>query len=349
MPRKAKFTAALVGCGRIGQTLEQDPLRGKPCTHAGALSALGKVQLVAGADPDPEQATQFGRAFGVDDLYPDHTTLLQNHSVDILAVASPTDTHCRIVCDAAASGRVRGIYCEKPISRTVEEADLMIEACEKAGVALVIGHERRFGSHFKLARKLIADGSLGEIRTVIGQALSADPGKLPRELAGGGPLLHDGTHLTDLLGFFAGPAEWVIGNAQRSHGPRNVEHTASAMVGFRNGARGFIEGGGRRKYFAFDMEIQGERGILKIGNSPPSLMLTAPSERWSGFSELRETDFPAYKPNNGFVAAFEALLAEITIGTPSGSSGHDGRAALELILAVYESSARGGRRVRLGS
>ncbi len=347
MHAKAKLTAALVGCGRIGQALEQDPLRGKPCTHAGALNALGNVQLVAAADPDPECATQFGRAFGVDALYPDHTSLLENHSVDILAVASPTDTHSRIVCDAAASGRVLGIYCEKPISRSLEEADRMIEACEKAGVALVIGHERRFGNHFQLARKLIKEGTLGEIRTVTGQALGGDPGKFSRELAGGGPLLHDGTHLTDLLGFFAGPAEWVIGTTRRSHGPRNIEHTAAAMVGFRSGALGFIEGGGRRKYFAFDLEIQGERGILRIGNSPPSLRLTAPSERWSGFSELTEADFPTYEPNNGFVAAYSALIDEITTGTPSGSSGRDGRAALEIILAVYKSSAKGGRRVRL--
>ncbi len=347
MHTKTKLTAALVGCGRIGALLEQDPLRGKPCTHAGAITALGNVKLVAAADPDPERATEFGRAFGVNALYPDHVSLLANHVVDILAVAAPTDTHCRIVCDAAASGRVRGIYCEKPISRTLEEADRMIEACESAGVALLIGHERRFASHFRLARELVADGTLGDVRTVIGQALGGDPGKLPRELAGGGPLFHDGTHLTDLLGFFAGSAEWVIGNTQRSHGPRNIEHTAVAMVGFRSGALGFIEGGGRRKYFAFDLEIQGERGILRLGNSPPSLRLSAPSGRWSGFSELRETDFPAYEPNNGFVAAYAALCEDITTGTPNGSSGHDGRAALELILAVYESSSRGGRRVRL--
>jgi predicted dehydrogenase len=242
---------------------------------------------------------------------------------------------------------VKGIYCEKPISRTLEEADRMIAACESAGVALVIGHERRFGNHFRAARKLVTDGALGEIRTALGMALGGYPGKLSRELAGGGPLLLDGTHLTDLLGFFLGPADWVSGRAQRSHGPRNVEHTAAAMVGFHSGALAFIEGGGRRKYFAFELELQGESGILRIGNSPPRLWLTAPSGRWSGFSELKEAQFPACEPNNGFVAAFAALAEEITTGKPSGSSGRDGRAALELILAVYESSARGGRKVLL--
>ena len=341
------MTAALVGCGRIGWMLERDELRGKPCTHAGAITELDNIEIVAAADPDPERTAEFGRAFGVTNLYPDHATLLDNHRVDILAVASPTATHCRIVCEAALSGRVRGIYCEKPISRTLTEADRMIEACEAAGAALLIGHERRFGSHFQLARRLVLDGRLGEIRTVIGQALGGDPGKLSRKQAGGGPLLHDGTHLTDLFGYFCGPAEWVIGHARRSHGTGNVEHTAAGIVGFTSGALGFIEGGGRRNYFSFEMEIQGEDGILRIGNSPPRLWLAAPSARWSGFSELTEADFPDYKANNGFVAAFAALREEITTGRPSGSSGIDGRGALELILALYESSARGARRVRL--
>jgi len=121
------------------------------------------------------------------------------------------------------------------------------------------------------------------------------------------------------------------------------------IAGFHSGALGIIEGGGRRRYFHFELEIQGETGILRIGNSPPRLWLSTESSRWSGFRELKETDFPVYEPNNGFVAAFQALADEITHGTPSGSSGRDGRAALELILAVYASSARGGRRVRLNS
>ena len=145
----------------------KDPLRGKPCTHAGALAATGQVRLVAAADPDPERLAQFGRDWDVDRLYRSHRELLEKERVDLLAVASPTDTHCEIVLDAAESGKVRGIYCEKPIALTLAEADRMISACEKAGVALVIGHERRFGAHFVKAREFIREGGLGEIRTVL--------------------------------------------------------------------------------------------------------------------------------------------------------------------------------------
>lgn len=342
------LTAALIGTGRIGCLLEDDPLRGKPCTHAGALAATGRVRITAAADPDPERLARFGREWGVGLLYPSHRELLEKERVDILAVASPTSTHCGIVTEAARSGKVRGIYCEKPIALTLPEADLMVSACEQAGVALVIGHERRFGNHFIRARELVRQGALGEIRTVIGQALSAEPPALPRVDAGGGPLFHDGTHLTDLLGYFCGPVEWVIGRVGRAHGPRNVEHTASAMLGFESGATGFIEGGGRRRYFAFELEIQGSEGILSIGNRPPQLRLTRPSPRFSGFSELQPAEFPACVPNNGFTAGFESLIRRIESGEESVSTGRDGRRALEIILAVYESAAKGGKRVRPG-
>ena len=348
MPRdKPRLTAAVIGCGRIGWLLEKDPLRGKPCTHAGALSAIRSVRIVAAADPDRQRRQAFANFCDLRSLYPDHRELLRAHRVDILAVAAPTETHCRIVTEAAESGRVKGIYCEKPIARTLEEADRMIAACRKNRVALLTGHERRFCAHFMRARRLVRQGVIGAVRTVIGQALSGEPGAVPRAEAGGGPLLHDGTHLTDLFGYFCGPAEWVIGQVKRAHGPRMIEHTAAGLVGFASGAQGFIEGGGRRGYFAFDMEIQGEKGILRVGNNPPRLWLSRRSRRLTDFSELEERKFPDFKPNNGFVAAFEALIDEISTGVPSLSTGLDGRAALELILALYQSAARGGRKVRL--
>ena len=327
--------------------LENDPLRGGPCTHAGALVSTGRVEIAAGADPHKSRLQAFSEAYDVGSLYPDHRALLEKHRVDILCVASPTTTHCEIVTEAAASGKVRGIYCEKPIARTLEEADRMIDACDKAGVALLIGHERRFGAHFIRAREMLDQGSIGEVRTVIGQALSGDPGSVLKSEAGGGPLLHDGTHLTDLLGYFLGAAEWVIGTVRRAHGPARVEHTASGMVGFPEGAMAFIEGGGRRKYFAFELELQGTEGVIGVGNSPPALWLADSSKRFSGFNELARVKFPEYTPNNGFVGAFEALIEEIETGVPSLSTGCDGREALAIILALYESAARGGRKVRL--
>ncbi|MBN2289544.1 MAG: Gfo/Idh/MocA family oxidoreductase [Candidatus Glassbacteria bacterium] len=342
-----KLTAALVGTGRIGWMLEHDPLRGGTCTHAGAMTATGRVSLVAGADLDEKRLRAFGEAYEVDSLYPDHRALLDKHRVDILSVAAPAEAHCAIVTEAAASGRVRGIYCEKPVCHTLGEADRMIEACDKAGVALLIGHERRFGAHFMRARELVHDGIIGEVRTVIGQALSGDPGSVLRSMSGGGPLMHDGTHLTDLLGYFLGSADWVIGMTRRAHGPARVEHTASGMVGFPSGAVAFIEGGGRRKYFAFELELQGSEGVIGVGNSPPGLWLAESSRRFSGFNELAKAKFPEYTPNNGFVAAFEALIEEIETGMPSLSTGRDGREALQIILALYESAAKGGRRVRL--
>ena len=344
---RKNLSAALVGTGRIGWMLESDHLRGGACTHAGALNKTGRVEIVAAADPDRDRLEAFGRTWDVDRLYENHEQLLENSAVDILSIASPTASHCRIVCDAAASGKVRAIYCEKPISRTLDEADQMIEACEKAGVNLTIGHERRFGAHFIRARELVRNGDIGEVRTLIGQALTGDPGSASIDEAGGGPLLHDGTHLTDLMNFFCGRAEWVVGSVKRSHGSSMIEHTAYGMASYPYDIMAFIEGGGRRKYFTFELEIQGTNGVIGVGNSPPALWRAESSRRFSGFNELTEDLFPSYNPNNGFVAAFEGLIGEMEGGEKSLSTGRDGRAALEIILALYESSARGGQKINL--
>ena len=80
---------------------------------------------------------------------------------------------------------------------------------------------------------------------------------------------------------------------------------------------------------------------------PPALWISESSQRFGGFNELAKVKFPEYTPNNGFVAAFEALIEEIETGKPSSSTGRDGRLALKIILALYQSAAKGGRKMRL--
>ena len=132
----------------------------------------------------------------------------------------------------------------------------------------------------------------------------------------------------------------VIGMLDRAHGPARIEHTAVGMVGFPEGVIAFIEGGGRRKYFAFELELQGTDGVIGVGNSPPGLWLAESSQRFTGFNELSKVKFPEYTPNNGFVAAFEALIEQL-------ETGRDGREALKIILGLYDSAAKSSRKVRL--
>ena len=237
-----KFKTGIVGCGRIGSILEEDPLRGKPCTHAGGFSALPAIHLSAGCDIDPERLKEFGKRWHVTGLYSDYREMLEKENLDILCIATWTPLHASMTLEAAKAG-IKGIFCEKPIATNLKQAQKMVRACQKNNIPLIINHERRWDAYYQQARKLIRSGKIGEIKTLIGNALSWKPGRLPVSEHGGGPLFHDGTHLTDLLLFFGGPVAWVSGHETRPGGEKYIEETASAILGFKNGAIGFIEGG----------------------------------------------------------------------------------------------------------
>jgi len=177
---------------------------------------------------------------------------------------------------------------------------------------------------------MIRAGKIGDVRTIIGNALSWKPAKLSVKEHGGGALFHDGTHLTDLLLFFGGPIDWVSGHDVRPHGKK------------------FIEGGVARNYFNFELDIQGAKGRILIGNSGRELYITRKSGRFTGFQELKRTAFPKPKRlENPFTGGAKDMVRSVRTGQQSVSSGQDGLKALEVIMSIYESAQQNGRRIKI--
>lgn len=342
------FKTGIVGCGRIGSLLEEDLLRGKPCTHAGGFSALPNALLSAGCDINPERLQKFGKRWNVTHLYSDYREMLEKENLDVLCIATWTPLHASMTLEAVRAG-VKGVFCEKPIATSLDQAKEMVRICRKKNIPLIINHERRWDAYYQQARKLILSGKIGEIKTLVGNALSWKPGKLLVSDHGGGPLFHDGTHLTDLLLFFGGPVAWVSGHETRPGGKKYIEETASAMLGFKNGAIGFIEGGGARKYFNFELDVQGTEGRILIGNSGKELYITKKSRRFTGFQELEKVPFPEPKKyESPFIGGAREMLRTLQTGKAGVSTGENGLRALEIISAVYQSAQQKGKRVMVG-
>lgn len=337
----------IIGCGRIGSLLEDDPLRDKPCTHAGGFNALPSTRVVAGCDLDQERLDHFGKRWKVDALFTDYRDLLKQTSLDIVSIATWTRAHCELALACTKAG-IKGVLCEKPIALTVKEGATMVRAFRKHSTPLVINHERRWEPYYKVAQKIIQQGKIGEVRTIVGNTLSCSPGKGRVDLFGGGPMFHDGTHLVDLLVYFGGPVSWVSGHENRPHGKQHIEETAAAMMQFKNGALGFVEGGGGRRYFNFELDIQGSDGRLLIGNAGRELFITKKSRRFSGFQELEQVPFPEPKNRESpFTGAARDLAGCILKGKTSKSSGEDGLMALKIISAIYDSAQNNGKKVRI--
>jgi predicted dehydrogenase len=339
------FKTGIIGCGRIGSLLEDDPLRGKPCTHTGGFSALPNIKMVAGCDIDEKRLKKFGQKWKVKNLYTNYHDMLRENALDILCIATWTNQHATMALEGVRAG-VKGIFCEKPIDVDIKLARKLVRTCKQKNIPLLINHERRWDAYYQKAHKLIQAGKIGEIRTIIGNALSWKPSTLPISEYGGGPLFHDGTHLIDLLLYFGGPIEWVSGHETRPKGKRYIEETACAMIGFQNKATGFIEGGGARKYFNFELDIQGSEGRLLIGNAGRELYVTQKSKRFKGFQELEKTPFP--EPKNyetPFIGGAREMVKSIR--KPGNSTGEDALKALETIYTIYKSAQQKGKRLKV--
>ena len=341
------YKIGLIGCGRIGTLLEKDRLRGKPCSHAGGFNAIPNAKIAAGCDINRSRLKTFGMHWDVNRLYEDYQEMLHQEKLDVVCVATWTNLHAPMVMDVARSG-VKAIFCEKPIALNPYDGRQMVHFCKKRNVPLIINHERRWDSYYQKAHQIIKTGKIGEIRTIIGNALSSKPGKKPTQSHGGGALFHDGTHLADLLLYFGGPVEWVSGYEVRSYGKKYIEETACGMIGFKSGALGFIEGGGARKYFNFELDIQGSEGRLLIGNDGRELYLAKKSKRFSGFQELEQVRFPEpRKTISPFEGGARETLKCLRTGKDGISSGADGLKALELIFAIYRSAQLKGKKLTL--
>ena len=229
----------------------------------------GKVKAAARAYGWEESATAWEEVVGRDDI-------------DIVDIVTPGDSHAEIAIAAARAGKV--VLCEKPLANSVRDAERMLSAVDKAGVLHMICHNYRRAPAVMLAKQLIDEGQLGQIRHYRGTYLQdwpADPTfplvwRLDRNTAGSGALGDIAAHSIDLARFLVGEIKEVAGDLKtfvktrplpgnpRKKGRVTVDDASTALVRFTNGAMGTIEGTrmalGRKNYNRF--EINGSRGSV---------------------------------------------------------------------------------------
>ncbi|GAA1875401.1 Gfo/Idh/MocA family oxidoreductase [Myceligenerans crystallogenes] len=170
-----------------------------------------EMRVVAGRSADGVRAA--ADRLGWQDATTDWRTLLDRDDVGLVDVCTPGDTHAEIAIAALEAGK--HVLCEKPLANSVAEAERMVAAAERAaerGVLAMVGFTYRRVPAVQLARQLVADGRLGQIRHVRAQYLQdwlSDPAtplnwRLDKEKAGSGALGDIGAHIVDLTQFITG-------------------------------------------------------------------------------------------------------------------------------------------------
>jgi predicted dehydrogenase len=344
----------LVGCGRISD-LHELGYRGRE-----------DARIVAVCDRVKRRAREKARAWGVERVYTDYQKLLADPEIDLVELLVPHHLHAQMTVAACLAGK--HVSVQKPMARTVTEADQMIEAANRAGVILRIFENFVFYPPHVHAREMIEAGEIGEphmIRIHLNTGtpdtawkvpLSSQLWRIDEEKNGGGFLLFDhGYHLFSLARYLMGEVERVYGWIDRTpHLPGvSIDAPATIMFQFKSPRRyGVLDVAHTPKmrieslYYADDdrLEVIGEKGILLVNRCTartvdlPALML---------FRDGKTTAIPVEREewHESFVDCTCHLLDVLREGAQPVLDGATAKAVLQFTLAAHI-SAREGREVR---
>src|SRR5947209_4364517 len=172
---------------------------------------LDNVQVVAVADEDEQGRLAAQKRIGAASAYADYREMLQRERPHLVSVADRhLDRHRDMVVACAEAGA--SVFLEKPMARTLAEADEMIKACETHHVKLAIAHQTRYSPRLARARELIESGRLGDLLELRAR------GKEDRR-GGGEDLMVLGTHLFDLMRLLVGDASWCFARVLQAGKP----------------------------------------------------------------------------------------------------------------------------------
>jgi UDP-N-acetyl-2-amino-2-deoxyglucuronate dehydrogenase len=242
--------------------------------HAkGLVDLADKVEVVHAYAPSEARRAAFAERFPFrtcDSL----ETILDDASVEAVAIFSPANTHSELTERCAAAGK--HVLLEKPIDITTARAEAAVAACRKAGVKLGIVLQHRFKPAGERLASVVASGELGRlvgcstsIRLWRPQGYYDEPGRGSFARDGGGVLLSQGIHTLDLMLSIAGPIAEVTGFATTTSVHRmETEDLVCAAARFANGAFGTIDATtAAYPGFLERIELIGENGTASLAGT----------------------------------------------------------------------------------
>jgi inositol 2-dehydrogenase len=254
----SKINVGLVGVGRLG------------ALYARYLAyQIPTSNLLAASDIDPAAET-IAKELGVTKWYPNYQDMIDDKQIDAIVIVTPTSSHHDIVAAAARAGKA--IFCEKPLSISLDEARAMERVVAETGVFFHMGFMRRFDRGFRAAKQKIEQGVIG--KAVVFRASSRDPFRPSLEYLdprhSGGLMIDMGIHDIDI-------ARWLMGDVSQAYATggvlaypeiNEVGDIDNAVINltFENGSLGVIDLT-RNGVYGYDIrtEVLGTQGTVKVG------------------------------------------------------------------------------------
>jgi predicted dehydrogenase len=330
--------------------------------QAEALGRGAVAAIVAVASPMPGHAERFATDHSIPYHYTDARALYDRRDIDLVVLGLSNDGHCDAAVRATEAGK--HVVVEKPMALFLAECDRMIAACERASVMLGYAEELCFAPKYVRLKALVDEGALGRAHLVKQSEKHYGPHTAwfyDTHRSGGGVTMDMGCHAIEVF-------RWLLGRPNQTsrvagayarmgkyvHTDRTDGDDASVLiVDFEGGAIGVAEESWTKPGGIDDRaEVFGSAGPayadLLRGNA-----LLAYSVRGHGYAvekagATQGWSFPVFEElrNYGFVQEMEHFVGCVREGMPPCEDGHDGRAVLEVIFALYAAVAQ-ERRISL--
>jgi len=321
-----KLKLGLIGAGRIGRLHAENIVRHIP-----------EAELLWIADVLEEVAASLAGKLGVVRWDKDYEAVLSDPDVDAVLICTSTDTHARIIQDAAAVGK--HIFCEKPLALDLEEIDRALSAVKKAGVILQIGFHRRFDPHFRRLKSQLVEGAIGTPWLLKITSYDPAPPPLAYIKVSGGIFLDMTIHDFDMARFLLGEVEEVFATGSVLVEPEIGEagdvDTAVVTLRFESGALGVITNC-RKASYGHDqrIEVLGGKGALFAENPLPHTVTLADQ---SGYQTAPLHHFFVERYREAYIAEMKAFVAAIKEGKEPPVTGWDGKIPVVMGYAAQKS------------
>jgi len=322
----------VIGCGRIG------------LVHLGAITKAPNVLPVIVSNPTISKAESAAATYGVPKFSSDAMDVITDPEVDAVWICSPSQFHADQIKACAANGK--DIFCEKPIATDLAETVEAINACQEAGVKLMIGLQRRFDQNFLRVKDAIRDKEVGE--PIMIKLCSRDPEPPPFEyVKGGGGIFNDmAVHDLDMTRFLAGSDPIDILAIGSTHIDKSIEvlpgsekyDTASCIVRYPNGVQAMVDVC-RQSSYGYDQraEVLGTKGMIATDNVYPNTAKIYKND-FTGNADM-PYDFFLSRYNEAYVTETIAFCEALVNDTPVPCTGEDGLVALVMSIAADMSAA----------
>lgn len=315
------YNVLIIGAGKIGAFFDS-PESDNILSHAHAFTKHAGFNLAGFVDTDLDKAGKAAYIWG-GRAFENIKEAFEKETIDLAVVAVPDELHYS--CLKELSGYpVKVIFAEKPITKSISEAEDILKTFKGKEIGIVVNYTRRFVPEFERIRDNIQKGSYGEYLTGTGYY--------------GKGLLHSGSHLIDLLMFFIGDIKEtkLVSSLEDFYAD---DKSIAAVLSFDNGKKFFLQHVDCRNFTMFEMDIFFEKKRIRIYDLGFKVEEydVLESSVFSGYRNIVKTSDYDTSFREAMYNAAENIYKNISEGQRFKCTAEDGYKALKLSMAIKES------------